>query len=113
MMSVDTIRAMSRDAARKAAKDRKEPFIVEAEDIADWKVSLRGFPFPFIGTYVPKGWKLVDTYFVDSSGMGSDNEPALSVRQFIDKLEPGYGYAVTEAGQFQVYVGKYQRRRAA
>jgi hypothetical protein len=110
MMSLGQIREESRKAAVKAARTHKVPYIVEREDIEDWKANgVRSFPFPFIGDYTPKGWELVDTYFVDSSGMGADDEPALSLNRFLDKLEAGYGYAVTEAGQFQVYVGKFRQ----
>lgn len=116
-MSGATIREFQRDAAKKAARQHLTPFIVEREDIADWKENgVRSFPFPFIGDYVPKGWDTVKDeedqdvkYFVDSSGFGEDNEPALSLRRFVEKLEPGFGYAVTEAGQFQVYVEKFHK----
>ena len=50
--------------------------------------------------------------FVDSSGFGADNEPALSIRQFkmrlVDNLQYGYGYGIYEQGQFQVYVQAYK-----
>lgn len=116
MMSGETIRQFQRDAAKRAARDHKTPFIVWDEDISDWKANgIRGsFPFPFIGDYIPRGWKVaededgaVKSYFVDSSGFGQDDEPASSLTQFLDKLVAGHGYAVTEAGQFQVYVTEF------
>ena len=67
------------------------------------------FLFPNIGDAVPKGWELVETYFVDSSGFGQIGEPALTVGQFIEKLEVGFAYAIVETGQFQVHIGKFKK----
>ena len=108
MMSLDMIHSESRKAARRASEDGVLPYIVEREDLVAFK---RGgtFPFPFTGTKRWKGWKLVKRYFVDSSGWGKAGEPALTREQFLAVLEPGYGYAILEAGQFQVYVGKFEQ----
>lgn len=115
MMSLETIRDLSREAARKAARAGKVPFTVEAEDIADLKskgASAAGKMFPFLGSYVPKGWKRTERealFFVDSSGFGDPGEPAMTISQFYEALEAGKGYAVIEAGQFQVYVGEFEK----
>lgn len=106
MLSLSQIRAMARRAAARAAQEGRYPFLVEAEDIADYREGA-GFPFPFLGTHVPHGWKKVRAYFVDSSGFGAPGEPALTASQFIERLVVGRGYAITEAGQFQVYVGEF------
>jgi hypothetical protein len=79
------------------------------------------FPFPFIGDYIPEGWEQardIDgdpvTLFCDSSGFGSESEPALTVKQLIGKLREykrsgdSYGFAITQVGQFQVYVGVFK-----
>ena len=61
------------------------------------------------------GYELIDELFVDSSGLGSDNEPALTASQFERKLaylinEHGPLEArITGAGMFQVYVGLFKR----
>jgi hypothetical protein len=108
MMSLESIRSESRKAASKAARTGKRPFIVEAEDLAEWQAGrFSSLPFPFIGSYVPKGWSKIGESFVDASGFGGENEPALTIRQFIAQLTAGHGYAITEAGQFQVYIGEY------
>lgn len=116
MMDLATIRAMSRKAAREAARDRKHPLIVEQEDVEDALRALDlgfspGLSFPFLGDYVPPGWKRTDRepMFVDSSGFGQEGEPAMTIPAFVRALRPGYGYAVIEAGQFQVYVAEYRR----
>lgn len=111
MMSLGTIRDMQREAAMRAAQEGMKPFVTWPEDIAAFK-QAGGFPFPFIGDYVPDGWTLEDTYFVDSSGFGTEGEAALTFDAFIRILEEyiGHGWAITEAGQFQVYVGRYTKR---
>ena len=112
MMSAATIQELSREAARKAAKQNKTPYIVWPEDLTKWKdiCSKGGYPslpFPFIGDYVPKGFRKVKEYFVDSSGFGRPGEPALTVDEFVEKIKVDRGCAITEAGQFQVYVAEY------
>ena len=106
MMSLAQIQYESAKTARRAAREGKRPYILWPEDLESIRQAGR-FPFPFIGSYVPRGWKLVETFFVDSSGFGAPGEPALTTETFAAKLEVGFGYAVVEAGQFQVYVGKF------
>jgi len=105
MLSLEQIEAEAREAVKRAAKKNLTPFIVEKEDLDN----MPPFPFPFLGDYVPKGWKQTKEYFVDSSGFGKEGEPALSVSQFTDRLIVGRGYAITQMGQFQVYVGEYTK----
>lgn len=114
MMSAEVIHDMALKAARKAAREKKIPLVIEKEDLP---LLAQGEPirggFPFLGEYVPKGWtRTENTYFVDSSGWGSSSEPALSLQRFLEKVVPGRGYAVVEAGQFQVYVAEYLPPRA-
>jgi hypothetical protein len=128
MYSIETIRDISRKAAREASRNRRQPLVIEAEDIEDAlagdNAAVKGIPF--LGTYCPKGWKrvrlTVDTagvyegdnkgygaYFVDNSGLGADDEPALTFRRFLETIKPGYGYGIVEAGQFQIKVGQFER----
>jgi len=103
---------MSQEAARKAARLHKVPYIVWPQDLEGWKAGhINSLPFPFLGSYVPKGWKMVNEYFVDLSGFGAPGEPALTLKQFIDKVRVDYGYAITEAGQFQVYIGELEKSK--
>ena len=51
---------------------------------------------------------LVREYFVDSSGWGGDGI-ALEVNQFKKALKIGFGYAITQCGQFQCYIGEYKK----
>lgn len=110
MMSLSAIHEESRKAGVKAAKANRMPFVVEQEDLDDWKANgVRSFPFPFIGDYQPPGWRKVDSLFCDASGFGAPDEPALTIPQLLEKLQVGKGYAITECGQFQVYLGVFER----
>lgn len=107
MMDLATIRKMNRDVGRKAQSENKQPYIVtDATTFEDIR------HIPNFGDYRPKGWKLVETYFVDSSGFGAPNEPALTIDEFMNKLKKGHGYAIVEAGQFQVYIAEFVKTRS-
>lgn len=107
---------MSDEAAQRAAKSGRRPYAPYDEAEVD---SYPPFPFPSIGDYEPPGWEKVEDLFADSSGFGRENEPALTVRGLKEKVkeylrEPGtHGFAITEIGQFQVYVGVFKKKRKA
>ncbi len=127
MMGLETIRRMSDVAAYRAAEEGKYPLsIVHGEDAKH---------IPFLGDYTPAGWRRAlwsdfystprsgypwredeeATFMVDSSGWGDTGEPALTMPEFqAFLLQPQrpqneYGWAIREAGQFQVVVGAYIR----
>jgi hypothetical protein len=62
-----------------------------------------------IGNTIPLGYELVETYFVDNSGFGADDESALTFSKFLDKVKAGYFYGIKEVGQFQVYIAEFKR----
>ena len=125
MQSVESIRELSRQQAILAAEMGQKPLSVWPEDIEGGQVE----GIPFLGDYLPDGYAR-DTlqaeydknshgvymgdndgygaFMVDSSGFGSAGEPALTMVEFIERLTPGY-YAIVEAGQFQVKVGKFRK----
>jgi hypothetical protein len=106
-MSIQTIHDLSRKAARKAAREHKRPAMVELEDMDTLEIELR---IPNLGDYRPRGYKLIDTWFVDKSGFGVEPEPALTVRTMFARIRangPGHGYAMIQEGQFQCYVGVF------
>lgn len=113
-MSLATIEHLSRKSGMEAAQAGLFPYVPIHEDEIK---TYPPFPFPNLGSHRPKGWKLVEELFVDSSGWGADNEPALSVTQLRAKLlelqrsDKTYGYGVTEAGQFQLYLGVFERQK--
>lgn len=126
MFSPATIRDMQAKAAREAARKGRKPYVLfNAEEVDRFPP----FPFPFIGTHMPKGWETVTgedgdelTLFVDTSGFGSDTEPALSPRQLKEELKQllaqaaakgdTYGFALVSVGQFQAYLGVYRKVRS-
>ena len=120
MMSPATIAAMSRAAVRRSRAAGLLPRVVEEDDLRMTDEALldhlRGIPF--IGDRNPRGFhplrdedgQIVEL-FCDSSGWGSEGEPALTTRGFLEKVRefgPGHAYAISEAGQFQVYVRVYR-----
>jgi len=110
MMDPRTIRDLSDQAARKARREGREPYgFFDASD-----VDRSARRIPFLGSYVPRGYRLVETLFVDSSGFGAPGEPAMTFPAFLDRVRRdvregnAYSYAIVESGQFQVYVGVYK-----
>ena len=102
MMSLRQIERLSAEAGQRAAKLKRVPLVAFCDkDEAVVKC-------PNLGTYCPDGWKEIDRLFVDKTGFGSDSEPALTLEQFIDKVKEGYGYAIVEEGQLQLYIGVFK-----
>lgn len=52
----------------------------------------------------------IDSHFVDSSGWGQEDEPALTPEQFLAKVKKDKFYAITGQGQFQVHVGEFIKK---
>ena len=122
MMGIETIRNISNVAAYRAAEDGKYPLtVVDERDVHH---------IPFLGDYVPAGWRKATwadvksaprnvwearadeevNFMVDSSGFGSSSEPALTFDEFAEyALSSGLGWAIDQSGQFQVYVTGYIR----
>lgn len=131
MLGPETIKRMSDVAAYRAAEEGRRPLtVIKAEDLRH---------LPFLGDYVPAGWRpalWADMYtnprtgwpwdetkrvyiMVDSSGWGSSSEPALTfpelARYVIESKRPQhqYGWAIVEAGEFQVVVSAFIRDEQA
>jgi len=112
MWSLETLDYLNREAARKARNAKREPFVPSLKDINNFPP----FPFPNLGPYVPAGWERVEdaVWFVDSSGWGRSDEPALTVEQLKNELRqyvgenPDHGFAIVECGQFQCYVSAFK-----
>ena len=111
MMGLSEIRHLSNEAARKAAKAKKEPYVPFDEE----EIEGKNFSIPNLGDYRPKGWKKIEDLFCDKSGWGAPGELALTIRQFQDKIlehhRAGkiYGYGMIEEGQFQCVVGVFEQ----
>jgi hypothetical protein len=106
MWSLEVINQLNKEAGDKARAQRVEPYFIHYPEEID---GYPPFPFPNIGDDEPEGWEQVDDFFCDSSGFGSSSEPALTPEQLKRKLEPGFGYAIIETGQFQLVIGKFKR----
>lgn len=115
MMHPTEIARLSNEAARKARREKKLPLVLG--DIADVDhLGEPGYRIPNLGSHVPKGWKVIEHWICDASGMGSDREPALTQAQLKATIRRKisenklYGYAVVEQGPFQVVVGVFEKR---
>lgn len=101
MMSLEQIEYENKQAEDIAKAQDKQPYVAVVN--ADTYVKSS----PYIGDYRPIGWKQIDEHFVDSSGLGSSNEPALTFDQFVAKVKEGHGYAIISMGQFQVHIAEF------
>lgn len=114
MMDLQTIVELNRRATNQAKRHGKRPAVPTAEQravLATGELAAPGWSIPSLGDYVPKGWELVETHFVDKSGFGAPGEPALTQGAFakvIASAPEGDGWASTEEGQFQIYVNQYR-----
>lgn len=132
MMDLQTIAALNRDIGEQARQNGLTPHILSGREVAQAQTgnleAIRSIPN--LGYYLPKGWQRVSladlgegeahgvymgdnegfgAYMVDKSGFGRRDEPALTLDQFVERLRPGYGYAMVEEGQFQVKIGLFER----
>lgn len=113
MMDLSTIRHLAEEAGEKAAQKKREPFV--PYDASRVEQSIRAIPN--LGSYAPPGWKEVERLFVDKSGLGAENEPAMTFERFCawvrEHMPKEYGYGMVEEGQFQVYIGVFKRTEKA
>jgi hypothetical protein len=110
-MSLEVLEAVNNQIARNAAKQGLYPYVPSGiEEITS--------PFfcPNIGSLKPRGWrKTGETWFVDKTGQGFDDEPSLTWQQFRRRLtgyilrHPSHGFAVTQESEFQVVVSAFKR----
>lgn len=131
MYSIQTIRDMANKSARQAATSKRAPKLVEPHDVGVLDQHLKGIPF--LGDYCPKRWKRIpassvapnsfgtrglvcgDEYLeVDTSGWGTKGELALTLGEFFQWVSEAaaaapLGFAIVEAGPFQVVVGVYRK----
>lgn len=92
----------------------KEPYLIESQAEID---AYPPFLFPAIGEYdagdggkqLADGWEAVRELFCDASGVGRPGEAALTIGQLKRELRPGFAYAITGEGPFQVHVTEYRR----
>ena len=110
MWGLETIKHLNRKVGEVARDLGKEPLRLDSEmELSQWPPC----PIPHLGSAcedVDEDHERVETLFVDSSGFGSEGEPALTMRGFKVRLEEllnEHGpllLAIEEQGQFQLYV---------
>jgi len=112
MMSLQAIIALNQEIAVEAAQDGLVPYVPFNTDEIDYWPPI---PFPNLGFFGPDNWeKTEQSWFVDKTGQGRSNEPALTVDQFKRELRSyvrenlGHGFAITEEGPFQVYISAFR-----
>lgn len=103
MYSIEVIRAMNKEKSEKAKNEGLQPYIAKKDNDEGVKACK------VLGDFIPIGWEKVNTYFVDNSGFGSENESALTFGQLLNKIKKGYGYTIGEQGQFQIYIHEYKK----
>ena len=121
MMSIATIREMSREAAERAAQEKMRPFQFWPEDMSRDVIYGGMKKFPVLGTHLPDGWTRGDleeemglgnvagvymgdnegygAFFVDATGVGMEYEPAITVDRFIAHVANVEGIAAAKGIQ--------------
>jgi len=111
MWSGGMIEEVNTRIALEAAEEDQRPMTMTEQELI-----RRPFPIPVIGYMdASDNFQEIAEFFVDASGFGEEDEPALTHDQFenkarklIESRSPVSVYwAVTEVGQFQVYVTAY------
>jgi hypothetical protein len=74
---------------------------------SDKDIGVKGCKVVGIGDVF--GYELIQNFFVDNSGFGSDDEPALTFSNFLTKVKAGYFYGIRDVGQFQVNIGEFKK----
>ena len=129
-MDIDTIVALNKEAGNKAKRHGIKPTTFESQNLS---VKNLG-EIVNLGNYIPKGWKRLNIkkyvmswelpyshkilnkggLFVDSSGFGQPNEPALTIEQLISLMakllsnKPSLGFGIISQGQFQLTIGVFE-----
>jgi len=111
-MSLEVIRRVNTAVAAEAAEQERRPYVpFNADELDYWPP----FPIPNLAYHEPPGWEQTSqTWFVDKSGVGRPDEPALTIDQFKRELRkyvarhPGHGFGIVEEGEFQVYVASFK-----
>jgi hypothetical protein len=120
MMDLQTIREITDNATMLARHHKLAPYThVEGQKVA----------IPMLGRYVHEDWERVaisdfdlgvdrfvnedddgGTLFIDMSGFGSPDDPAMQMDAFVELVEqnPDLGFGTIEYGQFQGFIGVYR-----
>lgn len=115
MLDYSQVREIADQQTRKARHLHKRPKTIRKYTGQNFREFIR--TIPFLGDYVAEGWERdekIEPLFVDKSGYGADDEPALSLNQFKRKLDSflasgdNFGFGIIEEGEFQIYIAVYR-----
>ena len=115
MLDYSQVREIADQATRKAKRQHLKPLSIRKYTGDNFRAFIA--KTPFLGDYVPEGWEKdgnIEPLFVDKSGFGGDDEPALSLNQLKSKIDnfrlsgDHYGFGIIEEGEFQVYIQVYR-----
>ena len=104
MMGLEMIKELNAKRGAEAKVFGKMPFMLYTEEQKNFLDKI-----PNIGDFRPKGFKLVSEFFVDASGFGAQGEAAITFDEFVKQAKVGKAYAIICAGQFQVYIGEFEK----
>ena len=116
MFTSETIVSLNAEAALAAAAKNLEPFIPwDIREIETLGIKLL-HQIPNIGSLdVSDAWEEIDTVMVDSSGVGTEGERALTAKGCLEFIKQqvqesaSRGFAIVSQGQFQIVLGVFER----
>ena len=109
MKELEQIQSKNREAAERVRETGVKPHKISERAIVRLKQGMLSelIEIPFIGDASFDNFIEEEEFFVDSSGLGTSGEMALSINQFIEQLTIDHYYAITSTGQFQIYIQEY------
>ena len=104
MMGLEMIKELNAKRGAEAKVFGKMPFMLYTEEQKNFLDKI-----PNIGDFRPKQFKLIQEFFVDASGFGAQGEAAITFQEFVKQAKIGKAYAIIAAGQFQIWVGEFEK----
>ena len=107
---------LNEEIGRRAKRMNLAPYFLKNSKKLD---KMPPYPFPNLGAFAnhyDETMEEVKTFFVDSSGFGREDEPALTREQFhqqlkelIDNHPEGLYIGISGEGQFQIYITAWKK----
>lgn len=107
-----SVKQWNTEIGEQAKEKDLRPYLLKS--LAELK-DMPPYPFPNLGYYADtfdEKYETLETFFVDKSGWGREDEPALTQREFHEVLtalleqheKTGILVAIVEEGSFQIYI---------